>query len=119
MVLAMVQNWGGFAGQTWVQFAQGRTLVGQDSSDTAFDAVTPTAYIGEKEHILTIAEMPSHSHIEEGGGTTYHSSATYVAGTHPTLGLGYTDTDTASTGGDQAHNNVQPYEVVYYYKRTA
>jgi len=118
MVLAMVQNWGGFAGQTWVQFAQGRTLVGQDSSDTAFDGVTPTAYIGEKSHILTNAEMPPHTHTEEGGEYLYQPTS-YVAGTHPHIGLGYADTDTSSTGGGQAHNNVQPYEVVYYYKRTA
>ena len=49
-------DWGGFEGQTWVQFAQGKTLVGLDSGDTAFDGITPTVYIGEKEHTLTNAD---------------------------------------------------------------
>jgi microcystin-dependent protein len=107
--------------QTWVQFAQGRTLVGQDSSDTAFDGVTPTAYIGEKEHTLTISEIPSHTHTyvdryrntSGGAGQVFNlSSGSQVALSSPTV-------NTGSTGGGQAHNNVQPYEVVYYYKRTA
>ena len=121
MVLAMVQNWGGFTGQTWVQFAQGRTLVGQDSSDTAFDAVTPTAYIGEKSHTLTKAEIPTHTHeyidYHQGGGAGLEAGIwhqRYDINTTRTTGDGSVD-------GLQglAHNNVQPYEVVYYYKRTA
>jgi len=129
MVLAMVQNWGGFTGQTWVQFAQGRTLVGQDSSDTAFDAVTPTAYIGEKAHTLTKAEIPPHHHNIQ----TYEDRPShYVSYTSATsYPMGYDDTPLESTDNGNvgstenglnpaaAHNNVQPYEVVYYYKRTA
>ncbi len=110
--------------QTWVQFAQGRTLVGQDSSDTAFDGVTPTAYIGEKEHTLTIAEMPQHTHTLVDNyrqltqnGAIYHNDLNHKVFTATTPGSAV-DT-TSATGGGQAHNNVQPYEVVYYYKRTA
>ena len=122
MVLAMVQNWGGFAGQTWVQFAQGRTLVGQDATDTAFDGVTPTAYIGEKSHTLTKAEIPPHTHTE-----VRHNDHKTTSITQPGLNIydatGYQTVDTGdgSLDGLQglAHNNVQPYEVVYYYKRTA
>ena len=121
MVLAMVQNWGGFTGQTWVQFAQGRTLVGQDSSDTAFDAVTPTAYIGEKSHTLTKAEIPTHTHEY----IDYHQGD--GAGLEVGIWHQRYDINTTRTTGDGsvdglqglAHNNVQPYEVVYYYKRTA
>ena len=123
MVLAMVQNWGGFAGQTWVQFAQGRTLVGQDSSDTAFDAVTPTAYIGEKSHTLTVAELPSHTHTFvddyrqlQTNGAIYHND---FSKRNTAVNAGSALDTTSATGGDVAHNNVQPYEVVYYYKRTA
>jgi microcystin-dependent protein len=66
---------------------------------------------GEYVHKLTIAEMPSHSHdilckvsVDSGGSeippTDSKSSNTY----YPTL----------STGGDQSHNNIQPYVVTNY-----
>ena len=121
MVLAMVQNWGGFAGQTWVQFAQGRTLVGQDATDTAFDGVTPTAYIGEKDVVLTKAQIPPHIHthtrsIEAGGAGLDHGHNRDI-GTSSVIY--YTGDGSADGLQGLSHNNVQPYEVVYYYKRTA
>jgi len=109
--------------QTWVQFAQGKTLVGQDSTDTAFDGVTPTSYIGEKSHTLTVAEMAPHTHTVDDNyrqlttnGAIYHNDFS-KRNTATTSGSAV-DT-TSSTGSGQAHNNVQPYEVVFYYKRTA
>ena len=121
VVIAMGASWAGFAGQTWVQFAQGRTLVGLDSTDTAFDGVVPTNYIGEKEHTLTIDEMPSHNHDF---GDKLRGSATHHYGWSGTRGMINGSVDehhntTYTTGGGQPHNNVPPYEVVYYYKRTA
>ena len=47
-------------GGTWQQIAQGRTLVGVDTSDIDFNIVEKTG--GEKTHTLTVAEMPSHTH---------------------------------------------------------
>ncbi len=107
--------------QTWVQFAQGRTLVGQDPSDTAFDGPTPTAYVGEKEHTLTKAEMPPHTHeyldYHQGGGAGLEAGPWHQRYDVNTI----RSTGDGSADGLQglAHNNVQPYEVVYYYKRTA
>lgn len=72
---------------------------------------------GEKDHQLTIAEMPSHSHdigfdqIWNYGGTT--SIATTTGG--PYGGSGYI----SKTGGSQPHNNMPPYLTVYMWKRTA
>ena len=47
-----------FKNQTWVRFANGRTLVGVDDSDTSFDAVEKTG--GKKTVKLTESEMPAH-----------------------------------------------------------
>lgn len=98
-------------GGTWVAFAAGRVLVGVDSTDTDFDQAEETG--GAKTHTLTEAEMPSHSH-------TYDWENTRGSGSN---GAGdgassfYTKT-TTTAGGDQAHNNLQPYMVVYMWKRT-
>jgi microcystin-dependent protein len=47
----------------WQKIAQGKTLFGDDSSDSDFNPVGSTG--GEKEHTLTEAEMPSHTHSSD------------------------------------------------------
>jgi len=42
--------------------AKGRVQVGRDSADTDFDTMGETR--GAKTHLLTAAEMPSHSHVQ-------------------------------------------------------
>lgn len=49
-------------GGTWARIAQGKVLVGVDENDTSFDTVEETG--GEKTHVLTSAEMPSHTHTQ-------------------------------------------------------
>lgn len=44
--------------QTWERFAKGRTLVGVDESDADFEIAEKIG--GEKEHKLTVSEMPGH-----------------------------------------------------------
>lgn len=46
-------------GGTWERIAQGRTLIGEGTSDKAFSA---GAIGGESSHALSRSEMPSHSH---------------------------------------------------------
>lgn len=117
---------------TWVAFGEGKVLVGRNSVDTDFDTAEETG--GEKTHILTEAEMPKHKHqifaaveatLNEapnattkyaayfsnyGDTTEYKISATT---TTPTIG------PTSNVGSGTAHNNLQPYIVVYFWKRTA
>lgn len=76
---------------------------------------------GKYKEILTIDQIPNHSHEQ-----------VVVADTHNNTGLrsDYNNDvqnggafpqgiNTNSTGGDQSHNNIQPYIVVYRFRRTA
>lgn len=112
-------------GGVWEQL-KGKFLVGVDSSDTDFNTIGKTG--GEKEHTLTIDEMPSHSHdmdegvyggggyknkmgIRQDGGGSSHFVPQFAQTTSYST---YKPTD---TGGGQAHNNLPPYMTVYMWKR--
>lgn len=101
-------------GGTWERFGKGRTLVSLDSEDTDFDTAEET--IGAKTHTLDITEIPSHTHTISGLqnplGTGSSGSPDNGASSYPTV-------TTNATGGDGAHNNIQPSIVVYMWKRTA
>jgi hypothetical protein len=100
---------------TWTAFGAGRVLVGLNGSDTDFDVAEETG--GTKTHTLTVDEIPSHRHNEhmavnttgELEGNDGWRSATQE----------YDSSYTSYVGGGGAHNNLQPYIVVYFWKRTA
>ena len=114
-------NPGTLFGGTWVAFATGRTLVGIDTGQTEFDTVEETG--GAKTHTLTTTEMPVHAHtvksdIVHGDGEEVTSEILNVgifwgSGRRRYTNISYN----AGSGG--AHNNLQPYTVVYIFKRTA
>jgi hypothetical protein len=111
-------------GTTWVAFGAGKVLVGLDSGDSDFDTIEETG--GAKtggsgtsgSTTLTTSQIPSHTHSYQlesgtGGGPT-------------TTGGGYGGGTTGATGGGTGHTHtvpshslVQPYIVVYFWKRTA
>ena len=95
-------------GGTWVQL-QNRFLLGAGSSYTAGDTG------GSATHKLTIDEMPSHSHGLKNDKTGGSGSAKWVINSSASSGTGVI----TNTGGNQAHNNMPPYLVVYMWKRTA
>lgn len=105
-----------YTSQTWEPFAKGKTLVGVDESDSTFSAVGKTG--GEKTHTLTVQEMPAHGHSVKGGAANgsspgLQSYAKYFSSYRTISDAVY------STGGSGAHNNLQPFETVFYWKRTA
>lgn len=87
---------------------RGRSPMGYKSGDAMFGAMG--ALIGEKDHLLTIAEMPAHNHIlrvknagaatygELGGGDASGTGANQSAAGAPMY----------NTGGGLVHNNVGP-----------
>ena len=101
---------------TWVAFGTGRTMVGIDASQTEFDTLEETG--GSKTHTLTTSELPSHTHNNPSGILPAPNSndVDVTGGNGRTLG---NNVATDATGGGSAHNNLQPYIVVYMWKRTA
>jgi len=97
---------------TWTAFGAGKVMVGLDSADTDFDASEETG--GSKTKTLSISEIPAHSHTvaastndsDEGGVSQGHTINT-------------TNVSTSSVGGGSAFSLLQPYIVVYMWKRTA
>tara|TARA_B100000029_G_C17519679_1_gene939349 strand:- start:854 stop:1570 length:717 start_codon:yes stop_codon:yes gene_type:complete len=97
---------------TWAVFGAGRVMVGIDSGDTDFDAAEETG--GAKTHTLTTSEIPAHTH-----NSTWLTGGSGVSGVNTAGNYDAATSATSSTGGGSAHNNVQPYIVVYMWKRTA
>ena len=68
------------------------------------------AKTGELTHVLTIAEMPAHTH----GLNTYNDNTGSGNQTRGAAANTPVGSVTSSTGGDTAHNNVQPSVVMNY-----
>ena len=87
---------------------RGRVSVGLDSNDSDFNSIGK--HSGEKKHQLKIEEMPSHNHniLKPRWNTSAGANAVYGSNG---LGTGSDYDNIGYTGGGQAHNNLQPYEV--------
>ena len=113
-------NPGTFLGGTWERFGQGRTLVGEGTGNDGSTSMsfTTDSHGGEYKHLLTIDEMPSHSHNitlpvstnwSGNGGSAYQLNNTMT----DNITMNYIKT----TGNSNSHNNVQPYIVVFFWRR--
>lgn len=107
-------------GGTWIAWGAGRVPVGVDTSQTEFNTVEKTG--GEKTHKLTVQELASHPHGFQGGSALFTQPNQGIKGLGPgsywVEGVGAIE-NTSNAGGDQPHNNLQPYITCYIWKRTA
>lgn len=99
-------------GGVWERWGQGKFLVGVDDADEDFNEAEKMG--GEKEHTLTIEEIPSHTHgyVIEGQGTS-----TASGNKDEELSPGEQHRETEATGGGKAHNNLPPFIACYLWKR--
>ena len=100
-------------GGTWEVFGAGKVLVAINSADTEFDVLLETG--GAKTHTLDTTQIPSHAH-----GIIFRQvgvNANYQPYPPMTSAGTTTASNTDATGGGLAHNNLQPYIVVYRYRR--
>ena len=109
-------NWLGF---TWERTAVGKVLVGIDSTDTDFNTIGKTS--GEKSVKLTVAQMPKHTHnLKTGARTNAWQEPNYaISYQYQAASTANSSEGIENTGGNQPHNNLQPYQVVAYWKRIA
>lgn len=114
-----------YMGFTWERTAVGKVLVGIDSTDTDFNTIGKTG--GKKTHTLTVDEIPAHEHDEyfitnDGNiNQAITGNSGSINGTYAKLEDSFEQNRaplvTGIVGGSQPHNNLQPYQVVAYWKR--
>lgn len=121
-------------GGKWERWGKGKVPVGVDENDTDFSTSEKT--VGEKTHKLTVNEMPSHTHSMANGGAHKHDIRYKAIGRQdggywtPVSSADVSTTTTAfttssgehkhtiaTTGGELAHNNIQPSITCYMWKR--
>ena len=106
-------DYSSYLGFSWEKVFAGVTLVGLDTTQTEFNTIGKTG--GEKTHTLTIEEMPRHNHtrpVSSGTGGQVDNQPGFGGAQEYTSKVN-------DTGGNQPHNNLQPYQVVAYWKRVA
>lgn len=131
-------------GLTWQKTLQGVTPIGQKTSDTDFATVGKTG--GAKTHshtqagwtgevILSVAQMPAHTHSDRvtwSGPSTVNTvsangAAVYTTDISGYLGIDRSGGSTGGQGGNQPHahtlgstnssSSLQPYQVVAFWTR--
>ena len=94
---------------TWERL-KGKVCLGLDEDDTNMNTIGKTG--GEKTHTLTVNEKPSHAHKYAMDGGTGAGNMDRISTNSFGDSRWYSSTN--YVGGGQAHNNLQPYEVVGY-----
>ena len=105
-------------GGNWEAFGAGKVLIGAGSNGGRSFTAGSTG--GEYTHTLTINEMPSHTHTVT-DQYFKRNTGDQLGNTHgdELLGNTYTTSTTSASGSGGAHNNMQPYVVVYMWRRVS
>jgi hypothetical protein len=108
---------------TWERALQGRMAVGFSEDPNAhIDFRTKGAEYGEREHTLTIDEMPKHRHSLKHGrdnGSTDNNAGTIASDTGNWSSQYIPDSTIGTAGGDQPHNNMPPAKTINCWRRIA
>lgn len=104
------ENWVLCDGRNGTKNMKGRVPVMQDPADVQFDTIGEMG--GSKTHKLTVQELPAHNHGYEGANNPGGNGT----GNRKNVPTGKA---TDMTGGDQPHNNLQPYIVSLFVKKIA
>ena len=131
-----------WVGTTWVMMDAGRVLISAGTYTEGSDTYTYNLGDkgGEAKHQLTTDELAAHSHTGSTSASGGHNHTAYGTrigyrepgwGRHAGSEYSYGDSTTSwngdhshtvtvgSTGGNTAHENRPPFEVVHRWKRTA
>lgn len=102
---------------TWERYGTDRVTVGAGGEYAA------GATGGEKEHTLTVGEMPKHAHyvsyVKENSQQSSDLNALPVSPRWTNSYDNCTNGPVGAVGEDQPHNNMQPYIGTYRYRRIA
>ena len=99
---------------TWTRFGEGRAKISAEGDSSLLETS-----LGTFSHLLTIDEIPSHRHrLGYDSASRRQRQATSWTEVCESNSLNSRKV-TAPTGGDLAHNNVQPYIVTFSWKRVS
>lgn len=124
-------NPGELFGGTWERYAEGKTLVGVDESDSDYQTVEQTG--GSKNATLVTNNLPAHSHTFTPSGTVSstftgssvttssagsHTHSVTASGTVKSTFSGKSGT-TSTVGQGEEFSTMAPYITVYMWERVA
>ena len=106
---------------TWSTFGAGKVLVSLDTGDTDFDTSEETGGAKTHQHTAGTLSVAAHDHGSKTGGVSQEGSPSQIAGGSAVPHVHSIPQQAAATptGSVAAGSGVQPYIVVYMFKRTA
>lgn len=90
----------------------GKFIVGYNATDGDYNAIGNAG--GEKQHTLTVNEIPAHAHNQQVYTAVNNGGRKPVGYANTLADLGDSGVSTLNTGGGQAHENRPPYYTLAY-----